>query len=315
VPAAREFPAGDEWREVRVRWDEIGVDATGVLGLVWSAGGEPGSFEVFLDEVALIPGRSPAPGSGGADGVARAFVAGGSAPEIARAFVVESTTGVMLVRRLSDGRQWAYGGARLDSGFLPASSFKIVNAAVALETGVVSGPDERFAWDGVERQFDGWNRDHTLASAMAASAVPVYQEVARRIGVERMAEWLRRLGYGNAAVDGGLERFWLDGGLRTSAREQVQFLARFVGGATPLAAGTVAAVEEMILQDRGHGWSLHAKTGWAFEARIGWWVGWTRHGDETYVFALNMPINDSRLDPPRRARIGRAALEAVGALP
>jgi beta-lactamase class D len=77
----------------------------------------------------------------------------------------------------------------------------------------------------------------------------------------------------------------------------------------------VAAVEEMILQDRGDGWSLHAKTGWAFEARIGWWVGWTRHGDETYVFALNMPINDSRLDPPRRARIGRAALEAVGALP
>jgi beta-lactamase class D OXA-50 len=221
----------------------------------------------------------------------------------------------MVIRRLSDGREWVHDAARADSGFLPASTFKIVNAAIALETGAVTGPDEHFPWDGVRRTFDGWNRDHTFASAMQASAVPVYQEVARRIGGERMEDWLRRIGYGNADVGGGIDQFWLRGDLRVSAREQVDFLTRFVRGEADFSPRTVAAVAGMVLTDSGPGWALHAKTGWAFEVELGWWAGWTVNEGETYVFALNMAMPDARTDPPRRIRIGRAALEAVGALP
>lgn len=236
-------------------------------------------------------------------------------PAIAAAFAAEDARGTMLVRRLSDGREWVHDAARADSGYLPASTFKIANAAIALETGAVAGPAERFAWDGVRREFEGWNRDHTLASAMPASAVPVYQAVARRVGEARMQEWLRRLDYGNAEIGGGIDRFWLTGALRTSAREQVDFLARLVTGRTPLSAGTVAAVEAMVLNERGEGWALHAKTGWAFEVQLGWWVGWTRHAGETYVFALNMAMPDAGADAAKRTRIGRAALRALGALP
>jgi beta-lactamase class D OXA-50 len=234
---------------------------------------------------------------------------------LAAAFTGEGAHGTIVIRRLSDGREWVHDVARADSGFLPASTYKIVHAAIALETGVVTGPDEHFPWDGERHTIDGWNRDHTLASAMEASAVPVYQEVARRIGEERMGTALSRIGYGNADVGGGIDQFWLRGDLRVSAREQVDFLARFVRGEAGFSPRTMTAVAGMLLTDSGPGWALHAKTGWAFEVELGWWAGWTVNDGETYVFALNMAMPDPRADPPRRMRIGRSALEAVGALP
>ena len=220
----------------------------------------------------------------------------------------------MVIRRLSDGREWVHAPARADSTFLPASTFKIVNASIALETGVVDGPDDRFGWDGIERGVAAWNQDHTLRSAMAASAVPVYQEIARRIGPDRMAEWLDRIEYGNADIGGGVDRFWLTGDLRTSARDQVEFLSRFATGATAFSPRTVDLVSEMIRTDEGPGWALHAKTGWADVAEIGWWAGWTRVGGEIHVFALNMAMTDVD-SAPRRISVGREALAAVGALP
>jgi len=237
-----------------------------------------------------------------------------AADPLARAFAAESATGTMLVRRLSDGREWVHNPARADSAYLPASTFKIVNASIALETGVVSGPGESFRWDGVQREFESWNQDHTLRSAMAASAVPVYQEVARRIGEPRMSQWLRGIGYGNTDTGGGLDQFWLTGALRTSAREQVDFLERYLTGRTPFRAATVDSVSAMLVNNRGEGWSLYAKSGWAFEVQLGWWVGWTRYRGETYVFALNMAMPDASY-APRRMRIGRAALAGIGALP
>ena len=130
-----------------------------------------------------------------------------------------------------------------------------------------------------------------------------------------MGEWLRRLDYGNAATGGGIDRFWLTGDLRTSARQQVDFLVRYLTGGTPFSERTRGHVQAMIHGAGGDGWGLYAKTGWAFEYETGWWVGWTENGGERYVFALNMHMPDSRNDPPRRLRIGRAALIAVGALP
>jgi beta-lactamase class D len=245
---------------------------------------------------------------------ARETTPGGDAT-LAAAFADHGATGTMVIRRLSDGREWVHHPARADSTYLPASTFKIPNAAIGLETGVVTGPDEEFPWDGVERQFAGWNRDHTFQSAMTASAVHVFQEVARRVGEPRMTRWLERIGYGNASTDGGIDRFWLAGGLRISAREQVSFLERFVTGRTPFAPETVAAVTDMVLVERGEGWALHAKTGWAFEVQLGWWAGWTERDGETWVFALNIDMPDSRADPPKRLSIGLSALEAVGALP
>ncbi|MGB1015227.1 MAG: penicillin-binding transpeptidase domain-containing protein, partial [Nannocystaceae bacterium] len=115
-------------------------------------------------------------------------------------------------------------------GHLPASTFKVPNTLIGLETGVI--PDVTFSlpWDGKHRSVKPWNRDHDLASAMKYSVVWFYQEVARRIGESRMQQWVDRFAYGNRNIGGGIDEFWLAGELRISAREQVDFLARLSAG-------------------------------------------------------------------------------------
>jgi len=237
------------------------------------------------------------------------------AAELSAAFHAEDATGTMVIRRLSDGREWVHNPARADSAFVPASTFKILNAAIALEEGVASGPDHPFPWDGVERDFQVWNQDHTLATAMTASAVPVYQEIARAVGEERMTRRLAEAGYGNGSTGGGIDRFWLTGELRTSARDQVAFLTRMIIGDLPFSERTLEQVAGMLMADQGDGWVLRGKTGWAFEVELGWWVGWAEREGETFAFALNMAMPDAASDPPKRVRVGRDALVAVGAIP
>ena len=87
-------------------------------------------------------------------------------------------------------------------------------------------------WDGVKRDFDGWNQDQTLRSSMRHSTVWVYQ-FAREIGEVREKEYLTRIQYGNADPSGGVDRFWLDGAPRISAMEQVDFLRKLYRNELP----------------------------------------------------------------------------------
>src|SRR2546425_3181427 len=76
--------------------------------------------------------------------------------------------------------------------FTPCSTFKIANSLIALQTGVATGPEFSLQWDGVARPIAPWNRDHNMRSAFSNSVVWYYQEIARRIGPERMADYVRR---------------------------------------------------------------------------------------------------------------------------
>ena len=93
-----------------------------------------------------------------------------------------------------------------DSAYLPASTFKIVNSLIGIETGRIVNEKMVIKWDGVMRKFPNgdtataWNRDLTMEEAFKVSAVPYYQEVARRIGRDTMQHWLDSLKYGNHKI-------------------------------------------------------------------------------------------------------------------
>ena len=74
-----------------------------------------------------------------------------------------------------------FGWAKI--GNLPASTFKIANSIIALETGVVENESTVFKWNGENRRLKVWERDLTFRDAFHLSCVPCYQEVARKIGV------------------------------------------------------------------------------------------------------------------------------------
>lgn len=169
----------------------------------------------------------------------------------------------------------------------PASTFKILNSLISLEENVI--PDENYTlkWDGVERQFPNWNRDHDLRSAYKYSVVWYYQEMARRVGVDTMKYWLDKVSYGNADTTGGEDQFWLTGNLRISPIEQIQFLQKLETGQLPFSQHTLKTVKNIMIQDSSSKYIVRWKTGWGNQdgEDIGWIVGYMEVGGDVYYFA------------------------------
>jgi beta-lactamase class D len=79
------------------------------------------------------------------------------------------------------GKFTVYNLARYrDSAYLPASTFKIINSLIGLQTGKIVDDSMVIKWDGVERWVKEWNQDLTMYDAFRVSALPYYQEVANR---------------------------------------------------------------------------------------------------------------------------------------
>ena len=243
-------------------------------------------------------------------------------PEWAKEFSDRAVAGSMLVYDERDNRYLVFDRARAETRFTPASTFKVFNALVALETGAVKDEYEVIRWDGVKRGMENWNRDQSLASAMKFSAVWFYQEMARRAGAPRMQAWIDQVGYGNRDIGGGIDRFWLDGGkLRISALEQIGFLRRLAEGGLPFSPQAQEAVRRITIVDAAPDYILHAKTGWALRAAadgkhdLGWIVGWVERDGRRWFFAMNMDMSRGDADAAQRLPLARAILMRSGALP
>src|SRR5256714_9460134 len=134
---------------------------------------------------------------------------------LTRHFTDDGTEGTFVGYKTDDYLVIASDADRSGEAMLPASTFKIPNSLIALETGVVADPDKDvFKWDGVTRSIEAWNKDHTLRSAIAASAVPVYQEIARPARAERMQKFFDLLDYGNPTISVSIGPISLPGVMR-----------------------------------------------------------------------------------------------------
>jgi beta-lactamase class D len=236
-------------------------------------------------------------------------------PEWKSYFDANGVEGTMVIADLAKGETHVYNRARAAKPFVPASTYKIPYSLIALETGVVKDENERFKWDGQKRRVEAWNRDQTFRTALKYSVVWVYQEVARRVGEQRESEYLKKFAYGNEDVSGGVDHFWLDGPLRISALQQIEFLKKFYLNQLPVSERSALVVKDMLIIEVNSKYILRARTGWsdAPSPAIGWWVGWVETDDDTYFFALNLDINKDE-DAPKRMVIGRQCLGSLGIL-
>lgn len=204
---------------------------------------------------------------------------------------------------------------RASEEFLPASTYKILHTLIALQSGLVD-KDEVFKWDGVERNYKPWNQDLTLEQAFRHSAIWVYQRIARRIGPERMQNYVDLVGYGNRDISGRIDSFWLDGGLRITPRQQIWFLKQLYLDKLPFNAEHMAFVKQAMRRKSGEGWVMYAKTGWAQRVtpQIGWLVGWVERDGNAWLFATNVRIN-KRKDAGLRYELTEKRLAELGVLP
>ena len=239
--------------------------------------------------------------------------------DFARHFGEADVAGTFVLYDSAERRTLVHDAERAREQFIPASTFKILNSLIALETDVVADTTITFWWDGTERSIPPWNRDHTLATAFEHSVVWAYQAIAREVGEGRMHDYVRRAGYGNEDVGGGIDRFWLTGDLRISPMEQVAFLERLRERRLPFSERTIALVEGIMVEERGPGYVLRAKTGLAVgtPADVGWYVGYivreTPDGERPYYFALQMDVERPDHIAARRG-IARAILTDLGLL-
>jgi beta-lactamase class D len=181
----------------------------------------------------------------------------------------------------------------------------------------VANPDELIPYKGDPNPFmREWLAPMGMRGAIKVSNVPLYQELARRIGLQRMQFALQQLHYGNEQIGADVTTFWLRGPLAISALEQTQFLLGLAKRTLPFPAVAQQQVAEITRIDGGPSWSLHAKTGWqnAPGAGVGWWVGWVQQGDRITPFALNIAMKGSA-DAPKREQLGRRSLQLLGVLP
>lgn len=183
-----------------------------------------------------------------------------------------------------------YNAARCDSGFIPASTFKIPNSLIALEEGIIKDTSQVIPWDGTEHPIKAWNQDQTLKTALQYSCVWVYVDFARQIGIETYRDYLEAFDYGNLYLTGPADRFWLVGPYRITAREQVNFLRKFYHGELGVSDTATNYVKAILIRDTGEDYTLSAKTGSGYLSEsemIMWLVGYLEKDDHPYFFALN----------------------------
>jgi len=230
-------------------------------------------------------------------------------------FKAEKVEGTFVLYDLKADQYFIHNEERANKGFLPASTFKIPNSLIALETGVIRDEKEIIPWDGIDRGVTAWNKDHDLRSAIKVSAVWFYQDLARKIGKGRIQYWIRRAEYGNQKTGEKIDAFWLTGDLQISAMEQINFLKQFYTEQLDFSKRSVSIVKDILIEEKTPEYTLSAKTGWATitDPETGWYVGYEERGDNVYFFALNMDINKND-DAKKRKTLTRKILKIASVL-
>lgn len=110
--------------------------------------------------------------------------------DLKRVFDDAGVSGTFVLIDISADRTYVVDPARAARRIHPASTFKIPNSLIAFDTGAVRDDQEVLPYGGKPQPYKQWEHDMALPEAIRLSAVPIYQEVARRVGFERMQAYV-----------------------------------------------------------------------------------------------------------------------------
>jgi beta-lactamase class D len=186
-----------------------------------------------------------------------------------------------------------------DSAYTPASTFKIVNSLIGIQTGVAKDDSMVIPWDHMVRSNTGCNMDLPMIEAFRKSCVGWYQELARRIGRATMKKWIDSLSYGNKDISGPIDSFWLNNSLTITADEELGLVKKLYFDQLPFFQRTQQIVRKMMLMESNANYRLCYKTGWGYTPEghnLGWIVGWIEENQHPYFFVLNIETPDKDAD-------------------
>jgi beta-lactamase class D len=208
-------------------------------------------------------------------------------------------------------------------GSLPASTFKIINTLVAIETGVITNENEIIKWPGKTDTVKYGYRpdiyhDMSMKEAFKLSAGWVYVELANKIGKDRYKEKLTDSRYGNADVSIDDVDFWNFGKLAISPVNQIEILIGVYEETLPFSKRSFKLLKEIMIEEQTNSYILRSKTGWTRdkEKDIGWWVGYVERKDNIYFFSTRL-VKDRTTHNPNfgicRKEITKTVLRQINA--
>jgi beta-lactamase class D len=184
----------------------------------------------------------------------------------------------VIVYDCDDNNYFIFNDSLSKIPFSPASTFKIANAIVALENKVVTNENFELPWDSIVRSYPNWNKTQNLNSAFKNSTVWYFQEIARRIGPERMMVGLQKIKYCDSTfkINDDIDEFWLNGNLKKNLIGQIEFINQLSSKKLNLRKKTYKTLEKIMASDTISNSYIYSKTGWGIEGNedIGWFVGY-----------------------------------------
>lgn len=214
--------------------------------------------------------------------------------ELKKVFEQFGANGSILIYDQQRNSYAGYNLPRCNTPFSPASTFKIPNTLIALETGIAT-PETVFKWNGEKRAFPTWEKDMDIREAFRLSAVPVYQEIARRVGVERMQYYIRLFGYGDMDIQAeNIGKFWLEGDSQITQYQQIYFLCKLYNLQLPVSERAMKLTKDIMVYETTADYVLSSKTGWAVRQKknVTWLVGYVETGGNVYYFATNLEADE-----------------------
>lgn len=202
-------------------------------------------------------------------------------------------------------KKWIYSDS-LDAqkASLPASTFKIINLLIALETNVIKDENEVVKWVGkTDTTLYGYRpeiyKDMTVKEAFEVSAGWVFIELAKKIGRKNYEKYLKACRYGNVDLSEKGADFWNFGRFGISPQNQITFLKAVYEEKLPFSKRNYEILKRVMVAEKNNDYTIRAKTGWTRDGGIdsGWWVGYVESRENTYFFATRISKKRSESNP------------------
>ena len=192
----------------------------------------------------------------------------------------------------------------------PNSTYKIYDALLGLESGVISPESSVISWNGEACPFEAWEGDQDLNSAMKNSVNWYFQSIDSQLGSDSIKSFLHTVQYGNQQTGSDMDLYWTDSSLKISPLEQVELLKKFNENEFHFSPDNISAVKKALQLSSSDAGKFFGKTG---TGRIdnrdvnGWFVGYVETSDNTYYFSVNIKA-DSNASGSAAAKIAMSVL-------
>ena len=147
---------------------------------------------------------------------------------------------------------------------LPASTFKIINLLIALETKTIASENDIVKWPGSTDTIKYDYRpniyhDISVKEAFEVSVGWAFIELAKKIGKDNYKKYLSLCHYGNLDLSQTDPDFWNFGAFGISPINQVDFLKNFYDEKLPFSKHNIDIVKKVMITEQNQDYTIHAK--------------------------------------------------------